>query len=138
MNNDFEVSTVQINQCLFGYKNGHRLLASSLNIPSEIESKLLIYTDLTPGVDLPKEEGYWTGLPLNSIKHYSLMRTWSAPEMDRPGCVWTHVLLISFQDLARFVNLGDIRNYFIRPSSILDFKDYNKTLMIKERSEYSS
>ena len=32
---------------------------------------------------------YVTGYPLDSINAYALAMTWYAPEMPRPGCVWT-------------------------------------------------
>ncbi|WP_155697762.1 hypothetical protein [Leptospira borgpetersenii] len=123
---------IEIHQCIFGYNNGHRLLASSLNLPSEIESELLIYSDLNPGTYLMNNNGYWTGIPLHSLKQYALMRTWAAPEMSRPGCVWTHVLLIAFSDIARFEDLGVLKRLFQKPNTNLGFENYYKVLEIKE------
>ncbi|EKO23840.1 hypothetical protein LEP1GSC104_2110 [Leptospira interrogans str. UI 12621] len=123
---------IEIHQCIFGYNNGHRLLASSLNLPPEIESELLIYSDLNPGTYLMKGNGYWTGIPLHLLKQYALMRTWAAPEMSRPGCVWTHVLLIAFADIARFEDLGVLKQFFQRPNNNLGFEKYYEVMKIKE------
>src|SRR4051794_9036647 len=97
--------TVQLDQCLFGYNDGHRLLASSTRLPPEAASLLLVHSDLLPGFKSAQSDRYWTGLPIPSAKVYALMRTWLAPELSRPGCVWTHVLLIRFADMARLPDL---------------------------------
>ena len=46
-------------------------------------------------------QGYLTGFPLGEEGAYALIRTWPAPEVERPGSVWSHVLLIDFSELAR-------------------------------------
>lgn len=100
---------------MFGYDDGHRLLAGSVQLPTETGSLLLFLSDLAPGVSFSKPEGYWTGVPLPRVKAYALSRTWLAPEMSRPGCVWTHSLLISFADIARITNLNSLRSLVVRP-----------------------
>ncbi|MEX5616905.1 hypothetical protein ABFV55_19465, partial [Pseudomonas syringae] len=84
---------MKIDQCLFGYDDGHKLLSSSLSLGGEL-SLLTELSDLAPNTMFGVSEGYWTGIPAPSIGRYVLMRTWTAPEMSRPGCVWTHALLI--------------------------------------------
>src|SRR3546814_20493757 len=81
-----------IDQCLFGYEDGHRLLASSMSLGDQT-SLLTKLSDLAPGTLFGSSHGYWTGLPLPELARYALFRTWPAPELPRPGCVWTHALL---------------------------------------------
>lgn len=121
-------SAVQLDQCLFGYKDGHRLLASSRKLPEEASSLLLVHSDLVAGASL-KDEGYWTGIPVPAARCYALMRTWPAPEMPRPGCVWTQVLLIAFADVARFTDLGLLKESFSRPI-FSNLPDYGAPLTV--------
>ncbi len=118
---------MKLDQCLFGYDDGHRLLASSL--PLGVETSLLTeLSDLAPGTVFSGSEGYWTGLPVPSLGRYVLMRTWPAPEMSRPGCVWTHALLIKPTVLESIVDLSVLQNFIIRPSSPLDRDNYSKPI----------
>lgn len=110
-------AVVALHQCLFGYEDGHKLLYSSVRLPPDAEALLLLQSDLRPGLISADQRGYFTGIPLSSAKCYALMRTWPAPEMSRPGCVWTHAILIKFSDIARFENLGALRDLFSRPPS---------------------
>lgn len=59
---------------------------------------------------------YLTGYPLQEAGLYALSKTWSAPEMPRPGCVWTHTLLIGFTDLAALDAPSLLTQLFQRPS----------------------
>ena len=88
-----------IEQALHGYVNGHHLLAFS-NVFSDKSQRLMdILSDLSgPEVKEGFTE-YITGYPLYEDKYYAIAKTWYAPEMKRPGCVWTHTLLIDFKDL---------------------------------------
>lgn len=60
---------------------------------------------------------YLTGYPLLESGMYALARTWSAPEMPRPGCVWTHTLFIDFPDLAAIGTPSRLAKLFARPDS---------------------
>lgn len=108
-------AVVALHQCLFGYEDGHKLLYSSVRLPPDAEALLLLQSDLRPGLISADQRGYFTGIPLSSAKCYALMRTWPAPEMSRPGCVWTHAILIKFSDIARFESLGALTDLFSRP-----------------------
>ncbi len=121
---------VTVHQCLFGYDDGHRLLASSAKLSSEIHSSLLPLSDLVPGIKLSDVGSYWTGVPLREAKQYALMRTWPAPEMPRPGCVWTHVILVSFADVVRFGALGSLRNLTIRPNYPCNYSEYKTAIRL--------
>ena len=54
-------------------------------------------------------------MPIPAARCYALMRTWPAPEMPRPGCVWTHVLLVAFADVARFAEMSSLTTLVTRP-----------------------
>ncbi|MGI2214345.1 hypothetical protein [Shewanella oncorhynchi] len=114
---------MKIDQCLFGYDDGHRLLASSL--PLESETALLTeLSDLAPGTIFGSSDGYWTGLPVPSIGRYVLMRTWPAPEMSRPGCVWTHGIFIEPKQFESVSDLSIFIRFFRKPSDIADRGSY--------------
>lgn len=129
---------VKVQQCLFGYEDGHRLLASSLQLTNDVESMLLKLSDLAPGITELSARSYWTGVPIASIKHYALLHTWSAPEMPRPGCVWTHILLIGFSDIARFVDLNILELYSVRPTLNSQYEEYSTPLLIDETKAVST
>lgn len=59
---------------------------------------------------------YITGYPLPEIAAYAFARTWYAPEMRRPGCVWTHTLLVDFSDLDAVSMVGGLCSLFRRPN----------------------
>jgi len=69
--------------------------------------------------------GYLTGYPLVESGFYVLARTWPAPEMPRPGCVWTHSLLIDFTELATLPSVTKLLSFFRRPESD-NFSVYSK------------
>ncbi|HEY1528525.1 MAG TPA: hypothetical protein VGH51_20045 [Candidatus Angelobacter sp.] len=111
-----ENTSLSVHQALHGYQNGHRLLASSVDFPSADERALLIMSDLSgPRV----AEGfleYLTGYPLPSGKFYAFGKTWYATEMERPGCVWTHTLLVRSEHIADLRIATAILPFFLRPS----------------------
>ena len=57
-------------------------------------------SDLASGTRLGENDSYLTGLPLPKSRRYAFFRTWAAPEMPRPGCVWSHVLLLDPRAIA--------------------------------------
>jgi len=106
----------KVHQALHGYSEGHRQLACSAPLLPKDARLLLVMSDVSgPGVastGLP----YLTGYPLSDSGLYALSMTWPAPEMPRPGCVWTHTLLISFADLAVMEAPSTLAGLFTRPS----------------------
>jgi hypothetical protein len=120
-------SSVEIHQGLFGYQDGHRLLASSLELDDESAATVLTLSDLATASG-EVGPGYWTGVPLPRIKCYALIRTWLAPEMPRPGCVWSHVLYIKFSDMGRIPDLGAVGRLARYPSWPLALADYQSPL----------
>lgn len=120
---------MKIDQCLFGYDDGHKLIASSIPLGTE-ESLLTELSDLAPGTVFGRSDGYWTGVPAPSIGRYVLMRTWPAPEMSRPGCVWTHALLIEPSLLETIGQLSILQTLAIRPISPVDKSRYCKSIAV--------
>ncbi|THB83850.1 hypothetical protein E1N66_13495 [Pantoea allii] len=118
---------MNIDQCLFGYEDGHRLLASSLPLGESL-SLLTELSDLAPGTIFGESGGYWTGLPVASLGRYVLMRTWPAPEMSRPGCVWTHALLIEPALLGMLEDLSLLCSLVCRPDKGADRARYRAPL----------
>lgn len=107
---------IKVHQTLHGYSEGHRLLGSSVKLPQSVARTMLVLSDASgSGARIPAK-GYLTGYPLPDVGMYVLARTWAAPEMSRPGCVWTHSLLIDFADLARLATTEDLFGAFVRPS----------------------
>jgi GTPase-associated protein 1, N-terminal domain type 1 len=123
-------SPVKVQQCLFGYNDGHKLLAGSVRLPAEAASLVLLLSDLAPGASISELEGYWTGVPLPSARSYALIRTWAAPEMRRPGCVWSHALIVNFTDIAAFADLGTLRKLTSRPAGPNRGEDYGMPLVV--------
>lgn len=109
------LASINIQQSVFGYDDGHRLLATSKPLSAGDSSRLLLASDLAPGLSTAEDVDYWTGIPLVEEQHYALLRTWGAPEISRPGCVWTHALRIPFAEMSRFTDLGILRNIPRRP-----------------------
>jgi hypothetical protein len=120
---------VRIDQCLYGYNDGHRLLAASRKLPEDAASLLLVHSDVVAGASLD-EYGYWTGMPVPAARCYALMRTWPALEIPRPGCVWTHVLLIAFADVARFVDMETLTAFVARPVRSTASLEYGRPMMV--------
>jgi hypothetical protein len=121
---------IQIHQVLFGYDSGHRLLSSSISLDKSATSTALVLSDLSGQGATPPRQGYLTGYPLPSIGMYALTRTWLATEMPRPGCVWTHALLIDFSDLAVLDDLC-LLSLFRRPQAINPGSNYSTPIILK-------
>lgn len=120
---------MKFDQCLFGYDDGHRLLASSIPLGTET-SLLTELSDLAPGTVFNQSEGYWTGLPVPGISRYVLMRTWPAPEMSRPGCVWTHAILLEPALFESIEDLSVLQALAVRPRGLADKELYREPLTV--------
>ncbi len=112
-----QLTQVSVDHALYGYRRGHELLASSTDLRPESRASLLVFTDMSGPSLVPGFESYLTGVPLPADDAYAFARTWYAPEMPRPGCVWTHVLLIKRSALAQLRDLGELRALFHRPKT---------------------
>ncbi len=91
-------SDIVIEQCLFGYRHGHRMLTSSRQLSTEVVQTFLGRTDAT--VDSSAQVTILQGFPVLPAKAYAIGRTWADRREDaRPGTVLTHLLLIKPADL---------------------------------------
>lgn len=84
---------VRLEQAVHGYEDGHRLLASSSELVAADRRVLARQTDNADAGRVAGWDALLAGYPLPSGL-FALSMTWSAPEMPRPGCVWTHTLLL--------------------------------------------
>ncbi|MGN1157270.1 MAG: hypothetical protein ACI4TK_13935 [Agathobacter sp.] len=107
---------IEIQQALWGYSGGHHLLASSVPLSNQSIKVLGPLTDLSGSEMVNSFDGYLTGCPLESGKYYALSKTWYANEMNRPGCVWTHTLLLDYSSIPDLRAI-DIESLFQRPNS---------------------
>ena len=88
------MASTSIHQAVHGYRDGHRLLSSSTPLGSDAARAMLVLSDMSGPSMQPGFDEYLTGYPLPGSEFFVLAKTWYAPEMQRPGCVWTHSLLI--------------------------------------------
>lgn len=120
--------SIKIEQALFGYHAGHNLVAASVPLAPRVRQFLATITDSSGPENATGFEVAFTGLPVPETDFYALFCTWPAPEMPRPGCVWSHVLLIELADLARIPDFAQLRSLCIRPVSPLRIADYQRPL----------
>lgn len=102
-------------QVLHGYQDGHRALASSVELPAAATKMLLRLSDAG---DVAPESGYPTllaGFPLPGTHYYAFSKTWPAPEVARLGAVWSHTLLVDIEELT-FLEPSGILEAFRRPN----------------------
>ncbi len=116
-----------INQTLHGYRSGHSLLASSIELTTPEKKELLLLSDFSGSGNESGFSEYFTGYPLTNSKYYAFAKTWYANEMPRPGCVWTHTLLLDISILWTIKNINLLQTLFIRPNSP-DVGKYNEPL----------
>ncbi len=112
-----------VHQSLHGYLGGHRLIESSIDLHADVARLMLRMSDLSGGNIVTGFEDYLTAYPLKQIGMYAFARTWLALEMPRPGCVWTHTLLLS-ESQFRFLSLENLLKYFKRPQFRKDSGTY--------------
>lgn len=108
------MAVTSIHQTIHGYRDGHRLLSSSLPLGADSSRAMLVMSDMSGPSMQPGFEEYLTGYPLPGADYFVIARTWYAPEMQRPGCVWTHSLLIPRTKVAE-VGLASLLESLQRP-----------------------
>lgn len=106
---------IKVHQSLHGYSEGHRQLACSAKLSTQDAKLVLVMSDVSGSGVASDDNSYLTGYPLQDANMYALARTWSAPEMPRPGCVWTHTLFIEYPDLAAISAPSRLEKLFARP-----------------------
>ena len=120
--------SIEIHQSLHGYSDGHRQLAISKKLESADSKLLLTFSDISGPGAKPDSAGYLTGYPLSCSGLFALSRTWLALDMPRPGCVWTHTLLVRFADLAVIESLEELNGFFRCPGNRKEYEKYTGTL----------
>jgi hypothetical protein len=75
---------------------------------------MLVLSDMSGPSMQPGFDEYLTAYPLPGTELFVLAKTWYAPEMQRPGCVWTHSLIILRSHIAR-VACASLLGAFRRP-----------------------
>jgi hypothetical protein len=108
--------TTKVHQALHGYSDGHRQFACSAELAPKDARLVLVMSDASGSGVTSEGQPYLTGYPLQESGLYALAMTWPAPEMPRPGCVWTHTLFIEFADLALLDSPSLLSKLFRRPS----------------------
>src|SRR4051812_18907488 len=90
-----------IERQVHGYRQGHQLLAGSVQLPKEDQAAIDRLSDVA-GPLRPREkfEPYLTAYPLPSGTRYILARTWQDLTITRAGCVRTTSLIIPIADWA--------------------------------------
>ena len=128
---------MKIHQTLHGYEGGHRLLASSTPLPRTVEQLLAVQSDLSGPSRAPGFDSYLTGYPLKEIGVYAFARTWYASEGIRPGCVWTHTLLIAFEVLSHLEDIAFLKRFFRRPDKTThSSKEYGSEITVEDACSY--
>lgn len=124
-------NSIVIHQTLHGYSNGHHLLEKSILLSDDSKRKMDILSDLS-GTDVTDGfDFYYSGYLLENEELVVLSKTWYAPEMSRPGCVWTHSLLIPIQAMAFCAaNIDVLLTKFRRPSINESQIKYSESLVI--------
>lgn len=131
---------ITVQQALHGYSDGHRLLAASTKLDSESARQLSMLTDLAT-LSSREFDGYLSGFFLEQARMYAFAKTWFAYEVPRPGCVWTHTLLIHENELGDVQHLRALVTAFNRPSvdvssasPAIDLRPYSVPLAIEDSS----
>lgn len=107
---------ITLHQMLHGYKLGHNYIQGSIVLPSPHDmDKIATLSDWSEYVGINNERDYITAYPLDESPYYVVAKTWYADEMRRPGCVWTHSLLIHTDDLAKITDFCNLLYLFEVP-----------------------
>lgn len=114
-----------VEQMLFGYSNGHALINTSLKKQLIRQRDVDLLSDVS---GIGKFYNYITCYPICEDGYYVFAKTWYADEMQRPGCVWTHVILIMFEDMERSKGKINISELFRRPNLKEGFDYYGKAI----------
>lgn len=119
-----------IEQTLYGYNKGHGLLASSFPVrPNNDSSLMSVLSDWTGFRNELGEDSYMTFYPLSNGEKYAFAKTWYAEEMERPGCVWTHTLIVDLKEMDRNFDFRVLDDFFRRPQKD-DYEFYQHKIEI--------
>ena len=127
--------SIRVHQALHGYSDGHRLLACSTTLKARDQKTMLVMSDVSGAGANLNTDGYLTGYPLPDSGVYAVARTWAATELARPGCVWTHTILVDFADLANLPSMSFLGAVFRRPAVGFQQLDYADSLTVERRDD---
>ncbi|UOA07355.1 hypothetical protein [Methylobacter sp. S3L5C] len=113
-----------IENVLHGYRDGHKLLASSSKIDESSTTIMARMSDMHPRA-LNSSSSYISAYPLKKASKYVIARTWPANEMRRPGCVWTHSLLVDYATIAKIDDITKLFDLLRRPQDS-HFESYHQ------------
>lgn len=115
-----------IHQTLHGYSQGHNRLASSLSLSVLDDDKMKMLSDWSE-YSGSNDNSYITTYPLSDGKHYVIAKSWYADEMERPGCVWTHSLIIDLDNIDEKFDFRSLVLLFKRPIKG-DYSSYSQDI----------
>lgn len=105
---------ITADQAVHGYQRGHRQLASSIELSERAAGLMLGLSDLI--AEPVGGDSYLVAYPMRDMNRFVFARTWLAPEMPRPGCVWTHSLILDYAAVARIPDPSVLLQLHRRPS----------------------
>lgn len=123
-----------LHQSLHGYSRGHRLLASSCKLSPDAKRMLRLKSDFTGVSHQAGFDTYLSLYPLKDEPFIAFARTWYANEMPRPGCVWTHTLLIPHYLLNTLPDVCGLMKYFQRPTGDT-LKEYEQPICVQAEED---
>lgn len=129
---------MRVEQLLHGYQDGHGLLAGSLMLKSAQDSACMSAMSDWSGYRDPHnlDHSYITAYPLPESNYYVVAKSWYAYEMERPGCVWTHSLLVDLKGIDSRFDFRMLIPYFHRPEKD-EYGVYNKPIEVDTSETYS-
>lgn len=119
-----------VEQMLHGYRDGHKLISGSSKLDELSSAIMARMSDMQPR-SLEKSSSYITAYPLKKASKYVIARTWPAYEMRRPGCVWTHSLLVDYATIAKVNDFTNLLNLLRRPQDS-DFELYHQPIDVTD------
>lgn len=127
---------MRIEQVLHGYSEGHRLLATSAkSLSSSDLRRMSLLSDWNEYVSARGDDSsYLMSYPLPDSSYYVIAKTWYADEKERPGCVWTHSLLIDLQGQSAFFDYQLLYPFFRRPKDGA-YSSYETPLEVGEETQ---
>lgn len=126
---------ITFHQMLHGYKLGHNYIQGSIVLPSTRDmDKIATLSDWSEYVGVNNERDYITAYPLDESPYYVVAMTWYAEGMRRPGCVWTHSLLIHKDDLVEITDFCNLLSLFEVPHTE-NFENYSSPLVFVEEAK---
>lgn len=129
---------MKIEQVLHGYNNGHTVLQTSIkSLAASDMARMDILSDWSGYQDAREDSSYITTYPLKNSSYYVVAKSWYAYEMERPGCVWTHSLLLNLEDIDKSFDFRLLLAYFKRPIRN-EYNGYGETIEVTHSSVINS